>query len=48
MTLSPGYPYEKAPDQKHFLGTAETSGCSRILGHRKRLAVHQSRCFCNS
>ena len=37
MTLSPGYPYEKAPDQKHFLGTAETKRLfTAILGHRKK------------
>jgi hopanoid biosynthesis associated radical SAM protein HpnH len=37
MTLSPGYSYEKAPDQKHFLGTAETKRLfTSILGNRKK------------
>ncbi len=37
MTLSPGYSYEKAPDQQHFLGTTETRRLfSQILGNRKK------------
>jgi hopanoid biosynthesis associated radical SAM protein HpnH len=37
MTLSPGYSYEKAPDQEHFLGTADTKHLfSEILGNRKK------------
>jgi len=37
MTLSPGYPYEKAPDQQHFLGAAETRRLfTRILSDRKK------------
>ncbi len=37
MTLSPGYAYEKAPDQEHFLGAAETKRLfAKILGNRKR------------
>ena len=37
MMLSPGYSYEKAPDQKHFLGRARTRRLFRaILSNRKR------------
>lgn len=37
MTLSPAYCYEKAPDQEHFLGTAETKRLfTRILSERRR------------
>ena len=37
MTLSPGYSYEKAPDQKHFLGADETRRLfSQILGNREK------------
>jgi hopanoid biosynthesis associated radical SAM protein HpnH len=37
MTLSPGYSYEKAPDQEHFLGSAETKRLfTRILSKRKK------------
>ena len=36
MMLSPGYSYEKAPDQKHFLGRARTRRLFRaILANRK-------------
>jgi hopanoid biosynthesis associated radical SAM protein HpnH len=36
MMLSPGYSYEKAPDQKHFLGRARTRRLFRaILSNRK-------------
>jgi len=31
MTISPGYPYEKAPDQTHFLHRHETVGLFRRL-----------------
>src|SRR5947207_3601763 len=35
MMLSPGYSYDKAPDQKHFLGRARTRRLFRaILSHR--------------
>lgn len=35
MTLSPGYCYERAPDQGHFLGRAETTKLfTRILSNR--------------
>src|SRR5215470_4229651 len=37
MMLSPGYSYDKAPDQKHFLGRARTRRMFRaILSNRKR------------
>ena len=36
MMLSPGYSYDKAPDQKHFLGRARTKRLFRsILANRK-------------
>jgi len=36
MMLSPGYSYDKAPDQKHFLGRARTRRLFRaILSNRK-------------
>ena len=36
MTLSPGYSYDKAPDQQHFLGRARTRRLfSAILSNRK-------------
>jgi len=36
MMLSPGYSYEKAPDQRHFLGRARTRRLFRaILSNRK-------------
>src|SRR5207237_7301133 len=36
MMLSPGYSYDKAPDQKHFLGRARTRRLLRaILSNRK-------------
>src|SRR6266481_4604746 len=31
MMLSPGYSYDKAPDQKHFLGRARTRRLSRAM-----------------
>ncbi len=37
MMLSPGYSYDKAPDQKHFLGRARTRRMFRaILSNRKK------------
>jgi len=37
MTLSPGYSYDKAPDQKHFLGKERTKRLfSLILSNRKK------------
>jgi hopanoid biosynthesis associated radical SAM protein HpnH len=37
MMLSPGYSYEKAPDQQHFLGRAKTRKLfSTILSNRKK------------
>jgi hopanoid biosynthesis associated radical SAM protein HpnH len=37
MMLSPGYSYEKAPDQKHFLGRARTRRLFRaMLANRKK------------
>jgi len=37
MMLSPGYSYDKAPDQKHFLGRARTRKLfSAILSNRKK------------
>lgn len=37
MMLSPGYSYDKAPDQQHFLGKARTRRLFRaILSNRKR------------
>jgi hopanoid biosynthesis associated radical SAM protein HpnH len=37
MMLSPGYSYEKAPDQQHFLGRARTRRLFRgMLSNRKR------------
>src|SRR3974377_2559090 len=36
MMLSPGYSYDKAPDQKHFLGRARTRRLFRaMLSNRK-------------
>jgi len=31
MMLSPGYSYDKAPDQKHFLGRAKTRRMFRAI-----------------
>ena len=37
MMLSPGYSYDKAPDQEHFLASDERAGCSaRSLTNRKQ------------
>jgi hopanoid biosynthesis associated radical SAM protein HpnH len=47
MMLSPGYSYDKAPDQKHFLGRARTRRLfSAILSNRKsRWRFNQSPLF---
>jgi hopanoid biosynthesis associated radical SAM protein HpnH len=47
MMLSPGYSYDKAPDQKHFLGRARTRRLFRaILSNRKPTwCFNQSRLF---
>jgi hopanoid biosynthesis associated radical SAM protein HpnH len=47
MMLSPGYSYDKAPDQQHFLGRAKTRGLFRsILSNRqKRWQFNQSPLF---
>jgi len=36
MTLSPGYCYEKAPDQQHFLGRPETKKLFHSLLHNRK------------
>ncbi|QOV90696.1 adenosyl-hopene transferase HpnH [Humisphaera borealis] len=47
MMLSPGYSYDKAPDQKHFLGKARTKRLfSKILSNRsKKWVFNQSPLF---
>src|SRR6266513_1604554 len=47
MMLSPGYSYDKAPDQKHFLGRARTRRLFRaILSNRKATwQFNQSKLF---
>ena len=47
MMLSPGYSYDKAPDQKHFLGRARTRRTFRaILSNRKKgWQFNQSKLF---
>src|SRR5215468_3665601 len=47
MMLSPGYSYDKAPDQKHFLGRARTRRLFRaILSNRKKTwQFNQSKLF---
>jgi hypothetical protein len=49
MMLSPGYSYDKAPDQKHFLGRARTRRLFRaMLSNRKKNGASISRrCFWN-
>ena len=38
MTISPGYSYDKAPDQDHFMGRAKTRKLFRgMLSNRKIL-----------
>jgi hopanoid biosynthesis associated radical SAM protein HpnH len=37
MTISPGYGYQKAPDQEHFLGRSRTTKLfAQVLGAKKR------------
>jgi len=48
MMLSPAYAYEKAPDQEHFLGVAETRELFRKAfadGRRKRWRLNHSPVF---
>jgi hopanoid biosynthesis associated radical SAM protein HpnH len=47
MMLSPGYSYDKAPDQRHFLGRAKTRRLfSKILSNRsKKWQFNQSPLF---
>jgi hopanoid biosynthesis associated radical SAM protein HpnH len=48
MTISPAYAYEKAPDQDHFLGVAETRELFRKAfagGRRKRWRLNHSPLF---
>ena len=46
MMLSPGYSYDKAPDQKHFLGRARTRRLFRaMLSNRSRWVFNQSPLF---
>ncbi len=46
MMLSPGYSYDKAPDQKHFLGRARTRRLFRaILSNRKASCARTRRLF---
>jgi hopanoid biosynthesis associated radical SAM protein HpnH len=45
MQISPGYAYEKAPDQEHFLGVERTRGIFREAfadGHRKKWRLNHS------
>jgi hopanoid biosynthesis associated radical SAM protein HpnH len=46
MMLSPGYSYDKAPDQKHFLGRARTRRMFRaILSNRRKTLVLRGVCL---
>ncbi len=46
MMLSPGYSYDKAPDQKHFLGKGKTKDLFRkILSNRGKWRFNQSPLF---
>ena len=46
MMLSPGYSYDKAPDQQHFLGRARTRRLFRaMLSNRKEVGFNQSPLF---
>ena len=47
MMLSPGYSYDKAPDQKHFLGRARTRRLFRAMlsNRKKRWVFNQSPLF---
>ena len=44
MMVSPGYTYDKAPDQKHFLGARARGGCfASILSNRKKTLAASTR-----
>lgn len=48
MMISPAYAYEKAPDQEHFLGVAETEALFQKVfanGNRKRWRLNHSPLF---
>jgi len=46
MTISPGYPYERAPDQGRFLARERTQELfQKILGSRRRWRFNQSPLF---
>ena len=48
VTISPGYAYERAPDQKHFLNRTRTKQLFRDIfakGRGKKWAFHQSSMF---
>jgi len=47
MMLSPGYSYDKAPDQKHFLGRARTRRLFRVIlsNRKKSWQFNQSKLF---
>ena len=47
MTISPGYPYEKAPDQEHFLHREQTNVLFRktLANAKKRWVFNQSPLF---
>jgi len=48
MMISPGYAYEKAPDQVHFLGTTQTKTLFRKAfadGHRQRWRLNHTPLF---
>jgi hopanoid biosynthesis associated radical SAM protein HpnH len=46
MMLSPGYSYDKAPDQQHFLGKARTKRLfAKILSNRGKWTFNQSPLF---
>ena len=52
MMISPGYAYEKAPDQEHFLGVDQTQEMFTAAfadGHRKQVAAQpHARCSSTS
>ncbi len=41
MMLSPGYPYEKAPDQEHFLGVRQTREQEHFLHRNQTIGLFQ-------
>ena len=48
MMISPGYAYEKAPDQEHFLGVEQTRKLFRTAfadGHRRRWRLNHTPLF---